>query len=261
MVNKNLYFLFHQGTGDNFTMYAAVLYFSGIYEKVFIFCLYRNSETIQQLYEKYNNIIILVMDKNYNNSCIPENFLQKFLENDSNYDVIKCGFMDPNYNLYGEVFYKNFYKPAKLEYKIRYEYNDINRKIDEEDKFYQTLIKKYGEKYIFLHDHRSYNYKHYDTRKNVNVDSELPIFHPNYNYYNDYPDHKFYNLWDQSFCVNNLFKYCKIIEKSTEIHISDSSFCCLCPYLDLSLVQKKYVYTYIKIIDYHSSFEKWNIIH
>ena len=63
---KNCIFLFHLNTGDNFTMYGAVRHLQQIYENVLIFCLYRNRHTIKQLYEKFNNIHIhVIQNKNY----------------------------------------------------------------------------------------------------------------------------------------------------------------------------------------------------
>ena len=51
-----------------------------------------------------------------------------------------------------------------------------------------------------------------------------------------------------------------IIENATEIHITDSAFSCLCPYLDLSKVIKKVIYTGYDCVNYHNSFKDWIII-
>ena len=51
-----------------------------------------------------------------------------------------------------------------------------------------------------------------------------------------------------------------IIENATEIHITDSAFSCLCPYLDLSKVEKKCIYTKYDYVNYHNSFKDWIIL-
>jgi hypothetical protein len=117
--------------------------------------------------------------------------------------------------------------------------------------------------YIFTHDHRHVNYNHFNIRKNViiNQNNNHMIFHPNINYYNT--EHEYYNLWDMILLSDNILDYCKIIENATEIHITDSVFCCICPYLDLSNVKIKCVYTdsNYDLINYHESFSDWHVIY
>ena len=256
----NVFILFHLSTGDNFTMYALVRHYQEIYKKVNIFCLYRNRFFVKQLYEKFSNINIIYIDSDYNSHMVPNEYLEKSINNISNYDIVKTGNHNPIFKKY-PYFWRNFYTNIDIPYEIRYKYNDINRNKENEENLYKSLIKKYSKNYIFVHDHRNVSYKHYDIRKNVEIDrnNEIPIFHPNWNYYNNIP-HQFKNLWSSDLLSDNLLDYCTIIENAQEIHISDSAFSCLCPYLKLDSVKIKNIYTKYDLKDYHKSYNDWNII-
>ena len=51
--------------------------------------------------------------------------------------------------------------------------------------------------------------------------NNIPIFHPNFNYYKDYPDHPFYSFWNIEFMTDNILDYGLIMENSKEIHVND----------------------------------------
>lgn len=253
---KNVVLLFHLSTGDNFTMYALILHLKTLYENVYIFCLYRNYETIIQLYELHPNIHIWICDKQHNSCTVPDNTFNHYSSLITDYDVIKTGFNDNTWKC-TSTFWRAFYTHIKFDYNLRYKFTSINRKYEKENTLLNKIKQIYGEKYIFVHDHRNYNYIHYNPRNNVIINSDLPIFHPNYNYYHDNTINQFFGYWNNSLYLNNLFDYCSVIENAEEIHVSDSSFSCLCPYLDLSKVKKKVIYTTFDIIDYHNSFSDW----
>jgi len=259
---ENCIILFHISTGDNFTMYALVLHYQKIYKNVYIFCLFRNKLSVNQLYEKFSNIhIILIENPNYNYCTVPNNLVEDLQKKLINYDMFLSGKNIPGWEC-PLNFWNSFYKDSKLDYSIRYneEYCKINRNNKNEIELYNKLILKYSTKYIFVHDHRNIKYIHPDGRINVIIqDKQYPIFHPNINYYNDI-NNKYYNLWNIQFLSDNLLDYCYIIENAEEIYINDSCFSCLCPYLDLSKVKSKNIYTNLDLINYHKSFKDWNII-
>jgi hypothetical protein len=99
-------------------------------------------------------------------------------------------------------------------------------------------------------------------RPNVHVESDLPVFHPNINYYSDAKNETKYHhdLWSSEFMSDNLLDYCTLIENATEIHVSDSAFSCLMPFLDLKNVKRKCIYTNYSITYYHAEFKNWEII-
>jgi hypothetical protein len=257
---ENCILLFHLSTGDNFTMYAMVLHYSFIYKNVHIFCLHRNSKTIKQMYNKYNNIIIhVIQDEKYNGCIVPKNNICEIKNKLINADIISTGMNNDNWNLNpSSNFWRYFYKQGNLDYEIRYKYMDIYRNYEKEKELYNKLVNKYGDKYIFINDHRHVSYNHNYKRPNVKINHELPIFHANINYYNE--NEKKFDLWEIDFLKNNLFDYCMIIENATEIHITDSSFSCLCPYLNLSKVIKKCIYSGHDYVNYHDSFKDWTIL-
>ena len=250
--------LFHLSTGDNFTMYAAVRHFQKIYKNVFIFCLHRNRHTVLQLYQSYDNVEILIMDGTYNQHLAPANLIEEHKSKIKNHVVLATGHYTPNFD--ESNFWIRFYDQINLPYSTRYDYEDINRNKERELNLYNSIVSKYGEKYIFLHDHRHINYRHYDERANVHVDSELPVFHPNFNYYSDLANNCHHHLWSAELLSDNLLDYCTLIENATEIHISDSAFSCLMPFLDLKNVKKKCISTKYDVVGYHNSYENWEIV-
>ena len=259
-MDKSCIFLFHLSTGDNFTMYAAVRHFQKIYKDVFIVCLHRNRLTVTQLYEPYKNVRVIIIDANYNNYVAPPQLIEHFKSQIKDSDLFVTGYHDPNFN--GENhFWETFYNQLHLPYSMRYDYEDIHRNKERELNLYNSVISKYGEKYIFVHDHRNIKYTHYSIRANVHIESDVPVFHPNINYYSGLDGHGHGHLWNSEFMSDNLLDYCTLIENSTEIHISDSAFSCLMPFLDLKNVKKKCIHTdLLDIHNYHDEFKNWEIV-
>ena len=261
MVNdKNCIFLFHLSTGDNFTMYAAVRHFQTLYKDVYIFCLYRNRYTVAQLYEPYANVHILISDESYNHHLAPANLINQCKSQIKHYDMFSSGCYDPKFDG-SNGFWERFYNQLHIPYRIRYQYEDIHRNKERELKLYNAVVDKYGKNYIFLHDHRNIKYKHYDIRSNVYVAaSDLPVFHPNTNYYFSLENNAHYHWWSSEFMSDNLLDYCTLIENASEIHINDSAFSCLMPFLDLKNVKKKCIYTKFSITTYHDEYKNWEQI-
>ncbi len=253
--------LTHLNTGDNLTNYPMTIELSKKYKEVYIYCLYRNKKMIEQIYQYHPNIkFYIIQNKDHNHCLIDNNSIIDLTKNLEDFDIIRTGF-------HGHLedqsrFWLCFYKQAGLDYSIRYldEYKKINRNLEKENELYQKIKSTYGDKYIFVHDHRSIGYQHNNLRKNVELSIEninIPIFHPNFNYYKDYPENPFYSLWNIEFMTDNILDYGLIIENSIEIHVNDSSFSCYLPYLNISTIQIKKVYTSISkenLISYHSTF-------
>ena len=117
-------------------------------------------------------------------------------------------------------------------------------------------MNSYNNEYIFVH-----NCENFNDNFQINNPNNYLIFHPNLNYYDYYPDSKYNKFWNGTIS-DNIFNYCKIIENSTEIHVTFSSFFNLCIFLDLSKVKEKYIYTKItNIKDMHKNLASWKIIY
>lgn len=150
-----------------------------------------------------------------------------------------------------------------MPYQIRYKYTDLNRNYKKELVFYEQIKKLYGDRYIFVQDHGHITYKHTGRDKRLNdniINNEIPIFHPNINFYLDKISHKFHTLWSTDLIHDNLLDYCTILENAEKIIIINSSFSCLCAYLNLKNVKEKIIHTNLDYIDYHESFKDWKII-
>jgi hypothetical protein len=263
-MNKNCIFAYHMGAGDGFTMYAAVMHYQKIYDEVNIFCLHRYRHTFAQLYEPFTNVKVnIVNDVVYPHINLMINLIQNYRPPHSYlkpFDLFLCGNFHSLFNG-SDRFWEGFYNHLQLPYKIRYDHMQINRNKEREMKLYNEVVSKFGEKYIFLHDHRNHDTnEHFHVRPNICVESELPVFHPNFNYHAE-PQDKYHHLWTPDLISDNLLDYCTLIENATEIHIRDSAFSCLAPFLDLKNIKKRCVYTTYDIAHYHNSYaNNWNII-
>jgi hypothetical protein len=255
--------LTHLHTGDCLTVYALNLELLKKYKKIHFFAIKRNMKMLTQMYEKYLNKNIeihLLEDPNYTHCIVDNNNINniKNIYNIKDVNIIKTGYHTSNW-VCPSLFWRDFYKQANIDYNIRYldEYSQLNRNFEKEKEFYEKIKNIYGENYIFLHDHRHIEYKHH-RHTEINIDSELPIFHPNFNYYQNNPNHKYYNLWNKELISDNLLDYGMIMENSKELYLSNSSFSCFVVYLNLSKVLKKSIYQYkINYVDYHKSFNNW----
>jgi hypothetical protein len=255
----------HLTTGDNFTIYALVLELSKRYEELHLFSLKRNEKTLNQMFFPYSNVKIRVIEEpQYNSPFVSEEILLKYYSNYQEFDIIGLGSHNKGENVW---FWRDFYLQTGLDYQLRYkeEYSKMYRDEIKENELYTKMKERYGDKYIFIHDHRNYKYQHFYPRKEVHIESDLPIFHPNYNYYEKEPEHPFYSLWSSDFYVDNLFDYGMIMENASEIYINDSTFSCLAVYLNLENINKKILctkdYNQTLFEDYHSSFKNWIILH
>jgi hypothetical protein len=262
--DKNCIFLHHLSTGDNFTVFPAICELYTKYKSFHIFVLNRNKLTIKQLFEPFNNIVLHELEENYNSCHATQTHIKELQKSLDNCEIIVAGFYRQYpFKTAKLPFYREFYFMIDLNYdNIRNKYKKINRNLEQERKFYNKVISRYGENYIFTHDHRHVKYRHYDPRANINISSKsnLPIFHVNINIYN--PENKYYNLWSEDLISNNIMDYGILLENAKEIYIVDSSFSCLCCYLDLSKVEKKVIKNTsgIDIRDYDQSYKEWIII-
>jgi hypothetical protein len=259
-------FLSHISTGDNFTVYPILCEISNKYDSIHIFTLWRNRKFIKQLYENFNNIIIHELEPGYNLCQPPKEIVLGIIKDLNLKNVMVSGFYD--YLGYSKKtslpFWREFYLNVNMDFDLlRNKYRNINRKLEKEKQLYDEIVKIYGKDYVFVHDHRHINYSHICPRANIILDTtniNLKIFHPNINYYSK--DSEYYNLWDENLIRDNILDYGMIIENAKEIYITDSSFSCLCCYLDLSKVQRKVIFSPTHdYTDYDKEYTKgWEIL-
>jgi len=273
MINKTCFFLCHFSTGDCLTMYPAILKYASIYESIVIFSLARNEQMMKQLYDPFWRVRVIILPSNYPNGekyhyYLPETLIKKFCPNLEDFDIVKTGnsFNEnndiiPEWNNLNHIgdSWRKFYHQANIPYEHKLAVKYINRNEQRENEFYNLITNSYGHKYIFFQDHRHYNYNHQGRYRELNLNinnKNIPIFHPNFNYYqNEESSNK--NLWSPILISNNLLDYCKVLENAEEIHIIDSSFSCLCAYLNLSKVKVKVIYTPLDYESYDPCFKDW----
>ena len=82
--------------------------------------------------------------------------------------------------------------------------------------------------YVFIHTTNE------DQTNTINLDlkyNNLYIYHPNKNYYDNDPQHKYYSIWSGTH--NNITSYATIIENASQIYLVDDSYFYLANYLNL----------------------------
>ena len=268
MNTKRCFIVSHLSLGDQLIINGLIRYFSSIYSYTYLLCKKTNLKSTISIFSDNNSIIPISV--NTNNYVIDEDHYLFNLYKDC--DIIKIGVLNNNWYILKSnfnidnlpySFFETFYKQQNLDYKIRYNYEKINRNFSLEDKYYKSIMHNYlniinnitNNKYIFVH----YNIDNNKIISDKYINKNIPIFHPNINYYTD-PKNKYYNYWN-GIISNNITDYCKIIEKSYEIHVTFSSFLNLCVFLNLSKVTKKYIYTKVaNIKDLHENLKDWHII-
>jgi len=243
----------HLSLNDLFIINGIIHYYSKLYNTVYIACKKKNYKSIFHCFFNNDLIIPIIIDTTEN--VLNENHL--IFKQNKNLDIIKIGIHNENWNKFKSdliignfpySYFKTFYEQLGLDYEIRYNYEDIYRNEIIEKKFYNKCMQNY-DKYKFV----------YGIKEDDLINDEIPIFHPYKNYYEK--SSKFYNYWN-NIISDNIFDYCKIIEKSTEIHLSYSKFLSLSLFLNLDNIKEKNLYTNItNIKDLHKKLDSWNIIY
>ena len=227
--------LFNQTLEDLFLIYPIICE----YQKRFVITLYSNNEIYPTLCHLFKNSITI------KNEIIPSDIKGNVLnlgygQNNNFSEMCKCFAKK-----YPSTFWEDYYTIAKMNY-IKNENISklLNRNYTRETEYYNKFIKIYGKNYIF-------------ASENLKVDSTLPVFTVNSNYYKN--SNKYMYMWNRLLKSNNILDYLMIIENASEIHICNDIYMILCPYLNL-LTIKKYIYTYVNAISYHNSYNDWTII-
>jgi hypothetical protein len=231
-----------------FEINGIIRYYSNIYDEIYVVCKNNYYNSACNIFLDNKKIIILsldIQDEIINN----DHYIFDYYKNNI-INLILDNSNDKHYHIG-----KNYYNKANLDYSLRYRYEKINRNHIFENKFYEKIMKKYNNNYIFINDYTSYNYK------KINIYSKLPIYHPKINYYEDDKYSNFYDYWNNE-SSDNILDYCKILENAYEIHLAYNEFFCLANFLNLYNVKNKYIYTdIVNIKDYYENLKDWKIIY
>lgn len=187
----------HLGLGDHIICHGIVREYCKKYEKVAIFSKPHNYASVSFMFSDLKNLTILKGDDVFAKKFI---FLNKFKLWRFRYNKIKIvGFKFLN-NKSNLTFEQQFYKIADVDFAKKWENFYIPRNLEKELDFLKKVTPSNG--YVFVHEDNARNY----TINREKIGSKFPIFTP------------------QTKFTNNIFDYCTIIEKATEIHVIDSSF-------------------------------------
>jgi hypothetical protein len=249
------------GLGDMFTMNGATRKLLDSYKKVIVVCKKEYINTIKQMYSDEPKIKVYPIK----NIAHLADLKDPIYAHHHRYEYKFTGYHDrPTYLKLPGHFFEKFYTQLGFTYTDKHNYEKLTRNRPVEEQIHAGFLKCYGHRYIFTHDHRGY-LQHYSPRQPVNIPKqEIPIFHPNINYYDS--TEPFFNIWDNLWNKNifdNLLNYCTIIENAEQIHIRDSCFSCLCPFLDLTKVKRKVLYTSFSravMVAYSEKFADWEFV-
>lgn len=185
---------FHHGMGDELICNGLVREYCKTYETVGIFCLERNYPSVSFMYRDLTNLRIHVVRTHAERHRFRR--LNAFRFGVSRYDEIRA--IDTYDEEDGIRFERQVYKIFNVPLEKKWEGFFVGRDRMREE----MLFKKTGasEPYQFVHD---------DSRfplDRTRISQTLPVFQPTRN------------------LTDNIFDYCTLIERASEIHVVDSSF-------------------------------------
>lgn len=217
---SNVLLYHHLPLGDHIICHGIVREYCKKYEKVAIFSLPHNFQSVSFMYRDLKNLTIIKGEDVFARRFI---FLNTFKLGRFKYDRIKLvGFQ--YLDLYSGVsFEKQFYHIAGVNFTKKWDSFFVERDFEREwALFKQVSLKK---DYVFLHEDVTRNFIVYREK----IKKNYAIF---------VPDRKL---------TENIFDYCTIIERAKEIHVIDSSFMFLIDCLDYKNPnQKLYVHRYAR---------------
>jgi hypothetical protein len=189
----------HLGLGDVIINNGLVHYLSENFEKIYLIVDKRFSQQIDYLFSENKKIQVTPVTLREVNNADKE-VIQ--ISNEMNLEILKVGFS----YIPGMRFYKSFYKQLHLPYKYSHTLFSQQRNHKKEAELYDHLLNFYNienENYNLVHSQASNMNFDLDIQNNfdvIYVEKESDIF-------------------------GNIFLYNKVIEKATEIHCINSSFC------------------------------------
>jgi len=186
------YIYHHLGLGDHIICNGLVRSIINPLEQYKMFVKQHNLISVLFMYRDLKNLDFIVGDDLFVNNFIRQNNLNKD-------DLIIAGFTK---HPEAKEFDDSFYLQNNLPFKYRWEKFYVERDYEAEKK----IFKMYGvneNDYVFVHD---------DHERNININNSHIV---NKNLKVIKPNKKL---------TSNIFDYCYLMEKSTELHFIDSSF-------------------------------------
>jgi hypothetical protein len=239
-INKNAYFLGHNGIGDNITNSSAIRYLSYFYNNIFFICKDIYEENNKLLFYDLNNVFIITVSE-----CNEFNDCSRIINSlDDNTDIFISGFCHTRYlkskitnpylnnyimdnDTYDNHFQhiQNFYNNINLDLTIYYDFFHIPY-TELSNELYNS-IKDYN--ICFMHRKSSENDVIMDDEiNNLLYHSNIIFIDINNNYYESSKEINSlkYNLASKFININIIY-YLDTIINSKYIYITDSCISCI----------------------------------
>lgn len=134
----------HTGLGDHFMCNAIVHHMAKKYGEVDLIVKEHLVKTMCHLYEDQDNIFIVPVVEEFSQSMQYAQYYNK--------DLHRIGFDKCDFNNFED----SFYKQLGLDPKEEFDNFILPTNLENSKKFYETVVEKLGEDYIFVHDVSSY---------------------------------------------------------------------------------------------------------
>ena len=238
-INKNAYFVGHNGLGDNITNSSAIRYLSNFYNKIYFICKDFYYGNVSLLFNDIENIEFVLIDPSdeYNN-------IKKIYDEVINeYDFFVSGFCHTHYikskitndylinykRIEDEIYHnyfnhiKQFYEDINLDLSIYYDF--FNIKSSDKSKYLYNSINKY--KICLMQQYSSIG-KILNIEDFVHLTDDYIIIDINENFYEKTKDINLikYELAQQFINIEIVY-YIDTILNCDKIYISDSSLSCI----------------------------------
>jgi hypothetical protein len=182
------YIYHHLGLGDHIICNGIIRHFKEIYGEISIFCKPHNYNNVKYMYRDDSNIHVLPIGE--------DNDVNRYIyENNIHNEVIRIGFGNLSWNPLTS-FDEDFYTTSKIPFEYRFSKFKFNRDLEKENEAF-NFVNPNNEEYIFIHGNVDRN----KIRNDLKIIENPTEF--------------------------GIFDIIKIIEKSTEVHIMESSVKCL----------------------------------
>jgi len=206
------------GMGDQFTMVAAVRYYSMIYDEVVVGVRDKYADNVRQIYGDDASIRIYAFSGPCaQNTTLPAPFLDQFRA--AGYEILV-----PSVNCWGGPvcgypcaddvpFYRAFYVRCGLNFDLRWRFSHLNRNRADENALFERLGLNAGDPYVFAHGDA------WVLSQAEIIGGGLRVVVPE----------------------GPIMAYCTVLERATYLCLGDSAFFCLAVLLKPQ-ARQKYVY-------------------
>ena len=234
--NQNIY--------DLININGLIKYLSNNYNFIYLFIKPENINDANIIFFGIDNLILTVVNnfKNINNINNFDKVIKLGIYNDNKIENYTIDNLSINY-------FELFYSILNINFEIKYKYEYLNRNVTNENKYYNKIIDKYKDGYIF----------YYNKNSDLIIDDYKMVYNPLDNYYKN--DEYKIDYWI-NIGHDNIFDLLEIIENAEEIHIFDLDLYSLMPFLNLKKVKNKYIYhNNILIKNYHEKLKDFKFIY